>query len=52
VSLVEAEGLSVPVEKRRQGTEPSRWLLMDLNTGLIKKHISEMDRRVTQGKEE
>ncbi|CAB1321991.1 unnamed protein product, partial [Coregonus sp. 'balchen'] len=46
VSLVEA--LSVPVEERSQGTVPSRCLLMDLNTGLIKKHVSEMDRRVTQ----
>ncbi|XP_021426663.2 uncharacterized protein LOC110495650 isoform X2 [Oncorhynchus mykiss] len=37
---------SVPVEERRQGTEPSRRFLMDLNTGLVKEHISEMDRRV------
>uniref|UniRef100_A0A8C7FMF4 Uncharacterized LOC109883376 n=1 Tax=Oncorhynchus kisutch TaxID=8019 RepID=A0A8C7FMF4_ONCKI len=37
---------SVPVEERRQGTEPSRRFLMDLNTGLVKEHINEMDRRV------
>uniref|UniRef100_A0A3Q2CLJ3 C-type lectin domain-containing protein n=1 Tax=Cyprinodon variegatus TaxID=28743 RepID=A0A3Q2CLJ3_CYPVA len=30
----------------RQGTEPSRKFLVDLNTGLVKEHISEMDRRV------
>lgn len=29
----------------RQGTEPSRRFLVDLNTGLVKEHISEMDRR-------
>ncbi|XP_071186138.1 uncharacterized protein [Salvelinus alpinus] len=37
---------SLPVEERRQGTEPSRRFLMDLNTGLVKEHVSEMDRRV------
>uniref|UniRef100_A0A4W5KE13 C-type lectin domain-containing protein n=1 Tax=Hucho hucho TaxID=62062 RepID=A0A4W5KE13_9TELE len=37
---------SVPVEERRQGTEPSRRFIMDLNTGLVKEHINEMDRRV------
>ncbi|KAL1022146.1 hypothetical protein UPYG_G00022760 [Umbra pygmaea] len=42
----EAENLSVPVEERRQGTEPSRRILVDLNTGLVKEHISEMERRV------
>ncbi|MEQ2183623.1 hypothetical protein GOODEAATRI_000022 [Goodea atripinnis] len=31
----------------RQGTEPSRKFLVDLNTGLVKEHISEMDRRVS-----
>ncbi|KAF1371692.1 hypothetical protein PFLUV_G00271090 [Perca fluviatilis] len=30
----------------RQGTEPSRRFLVDLNTGLVQEHISEMDRRV------
>uniref|UniRef100_M4A0G9 C-type lectin domain-containing protein n=1 Tax=Xiphophorus maculatus TaxID=8083 RepID=M4A0G9_XIPMA len=30
----------------RQGTEPSRKFLVDLNTGLVKEHISEMERRV------
>lgn len=34
----------------RQGTEPSRKFLVDLNTGLVKEHVSEMDRRV--GEEE
>ncbi|XP_042260733.1 uncharacterized protein LOC121892032 isoform X1 [Thunnus maccoyii] len=29
----------------RQGTEPSRRFLVDLNTGLVQEHISEMDRR-------
>merc|ERR1719357_2262328 len=29
----------------RQGTEPSRKFLVDLNTGLVKEHMSEMDRR-------
>ncbi|XP_024858921.1 pulmonary surfactant-associated protein D [Kryptolebias marmoratus] len=29
----------------RQGTEPSRKLLVDLNTGLVKEHVSEMGRR-------
>ncbi|XP_038573586.1 uncharacterized protein LOC119901890 isoform X2 [Micropterus salmoides] len=30
----------------RQGTEPSRRFLVDLNTGLVQEHITEMDRRV------
>ncbi|XP_037321057.2 uncharacterized protein LOC119213902 [Pungitius pungitius] len=30
----------------RQGTEPARNFLVDLNTGLVRKHISEMSRRV------
>ncbi|XP_034720942.1 uncharacterized protein LOC117939599 isoform X2 [Etheostoma cragini] len=30
----------------RQGTEPSRRFLVDLNTGLVQEHISEMDRKV------
>ncbi|XP_022530693.2 uncharacterized protein wu:fa56d06 isoform X1 [Astyanax mexicanus] len=34
-------------ENRRQGTEPSRRFLVDLNTGLLKEHVSEMDRRVS-----
>ncbi|XP_076839264.1 uncharacterized protein LOC143484440 isoform X1 [Brachyhypopomus gauderio] len=38
---------SAPVEERRQGTEPSRRFLMDLNTGMLKEHISEMNRRVS-----
>uniref|UniRef100_UPI001EAF3430 uncharacterized protein LOC124030692 n=1 Tax=Oncorhynchus gorbuscha TaxID=8017 RepID=UPI001EAF3430 len=46
VRLVEAEVRSVPVEERRQGTEPSRRFIMNLNTGLVKEHVSEMDRRV------
>ncbi|CAB1327757.1 unnamed protein product [Coregonus sp. 'balchen'] len=48
VRLVEAEVevRSVPVEERRQGSEPPRRFIMDLNTGLVKKHVSEMDRRV------
>ncbi|KAE8278659.1 hypothetical protein D5F01_LYC23576 [Larimichthys crocea] len=29
----------------RQGTEPSRRFLVDLNTGLVQEHISEMERR-------
>ncbi|XP_067116659.1 uncharacterized protein wu:fa56d06 [Osmerus mordax] len=45
-SEVVAEVHNVPVEQRRQGTEPSRRFLMDLNTGLLKEHISEMERRV------
>ncbi|XP_014007643.1 uncharacterized protein wu:fa56d06 [Salmo salar] len=46
VRLVETEVRSVPVEERRQGSEPSRRFIMNLNTGLVKEHISEMDRRV------
>ncbi|XP_050975631.1 uncharacterized protein wu:fa56d06 [Labeo rohita] len=37
----------VPVEIRRQGTEPSRRILMDLNTGMLKEELSEMNRRVS-----
>ncbi|XP_073670706.1 uncharacterized protein [Paramisgurnus dabryanus] len=37
---------SVPVEERRQGTEPSRRFLMDLNTGMLKEEVGEMNRRV------
>ncbi|KAL1282877.1 hypothetical protein QQF64_001680, partial [Cirrhinus molitorella] len=37
----------VPVEIRRQGTEPSRRFLMDLNTGMLKEELSEMNRRVS-----
>lgn len=37
---------AVPVEFRRQGTEPSRRFLVDLNTGMLKEHVSEMNRRV------
>lgn len=29
----------------RQGTEPSRRFLLDLNTGLVQEHISEKERR-------
>ncbi|KAI3366072.1 hypothetical protein L3Q82_009896, partial [Scortum barcoo] len=29
----------------RQGTEPSRRFIVDLNTGLVQEHISEMERR-------
>ncbi|XP_039504171.1 uncharacterized protein wu:fa56d06 isoform X2 [Pimephales promelas] len=39
--------VAVPVELRRQGTEPSRRFLMDLNTGMLKKEVSEMNRRVS-----
>ncbi|XP_038835534.1 uncharacterized protein wu:fa56d06 isoform X1 [Salvelinus namaycush] len=46
VRLVGAEVRSVPVEERRQGTEPSRRFILNLNTGLVKEHVSEMDRRV------
>uniref|UniRef100_A0A4W5KE76 C-type lectin domain-containing protein n=1 Tax=Hucho hucho TaxID=62062 RepID=A0A4W5KE76_9TELE len=46
VRLAEVEVRSIPVEERRQGTEPSRRFIMNLNTGLVKEHISEMDRRV------
>ncbi|KAB5523310.1 hypothetical protein PHYPO_G00151110 [Pangasianodon hypophthalmus] len=35
-----------PTEEHRQGTEPSRRFLVDLNTGLLKEYISEMDRSV------
>ena len=49
-SEVVAEVPSVPVEQRRQGTEPSRRFLMDLNSGLLKEHISEMERRVGKGR--
>ncbi|XP_056119253.1 uncharacterized protein wu:fa56d06 [Rhinichthys klamathensis goyatoka] len=39
--------VAVPVELRRQGTEPSRRFLMDMNTGMLKKEVSEMNRRVS-----
>ncbi|KAJ8003868.1 hypothetical protein DPEC_G00152870 [Dallia pectoralis] len=42
----EDENLSGPLMERRQGTEPSRRFLVDLNTGRVKEHVSEMDRRV------
>ncbi|XP_048124652.1 uncharacterized protein wu:fa56d06 isoform X4 [Alosa alosa] len=32
-------------ENRRQGTEPSRRFLVDLNTGLLKDYVDEMSRR-------
>ncbi|XP_041934988.1 uncharacterized protein wu:fa56d06 isoform X1 [Alosa sapidissima] len=32
-------------ENRRQGTEPSRRFLVDLNTGLLKDYVGEMSRR-------
>ncbi|KAF4074994.1 hypothetical protein AMELA_G00229630 [Ameiurus melas] len=35
----------VRIEEHRQGTEPSRRFVVDLNTGLLKEYISEMDRR-------
>ncbi|KAI4885654.1 hypothetical protein NFI96_027543 [Prochilodus magdalenae] len=38
---------AAPTEERRQGTEPSRRFLMDLNTGMLKEHVSEMNRRVS-----
>uniref|UniRef100_A0A6Q2Y0L3 C-type lectin domain-containing protein n=1 Tax=Esox lucius TaxID=8010 RepID=A0A6Q2Y0L3_ESOLU len=44
----ELENLSAPLAERRQGTETSRRFLVDLNTGLVKEHISEMDRRVVE----
>ncbi|KAI7811434.1 hypothetical protein IRJ41_016447 [Triplophysa rosa] len=37
---------SIPVELRRQGTEPSRRFLMDLDTGMLKENVGEMNRRV------
>ncbi|KAJ4920568.1 hypothetical protein JOQ06_022129 [Pogonophryne albipinna] len=33
-----------PVSDFRQGTEPSRRFIVDLNTGLLQEHMSEMDR--------
>ncbi|XP_043115899.1 uncharacterized protein wu:fa56d06 isoform X3 [Puntigrus tetrazona] len=39
--------LPVPAEFCRQGTEPSRRFLMDLNTGMIKHGVGEMNRRVS-----
>ncbi|XP_016355516.1 uncharacterized protein LOC107698895 [Sinocyclocheilus anshuiensis] len=38
---------AVPVEIRRQGTEPSRRILIDTNTGMPKEELSEMNRRVS-----
>ncbi|KAG9348839.1 hypothetical protein JZ751_029156 [Albula glossodonta] len=37
---------AVPVEFRRQGTQPSRAHLVDLRSGLVQSHVSEMQRRV------
>nr|XP_055062217.1 uncharacterized protein wu:fa56d06 isoform X2 [Misgurnus anguillicaudatus] len=42
----EVDHIAVPVEERRQGTEPSRRFLMDLNTGMLKEEVGEMNRRV------
>ncbi|XP_073722393.1 uncharacterized protein [Misgurnus anguillicaudatus] len=42
----EVDHKPVPVEERRQGTEPSRRFLMDLNTGMLKEEVGEMNRRV------
>ncbi|XP_062373857.1 uncharacterized protein wu:fa56d06 [Sardina pilchardus] len=36
---------AAPEVVRRQGTEPSRRFLVDLNTGLLKDHVDEMDRK-------
>ncbi|XP_036401447.1 pulmonary surfactant-associated protein D-like [Megalops cyprinoides] len=36
----------VPVEARRQGTQPSRAHIVDLRSGLPQNYVSEMDRRV------
>ncbi|KAJ8352796.1 hypothetical protein SKAU_G00242720 [Synaphobranchus kaupii] len=38
---------AVPVEFRRQGTQPSRPHLVDLRSGLLQNQLSEMDRRVS-----
>jgi len=38
---------AAPVEIRRQGTEPSRRILIDTNTGMPKEELSEMNRRVS-----
>uniref|UniRef100_A0A672I1H9 C-type lectin domain-containing protein n=1 Tax=Salarias fasciatus TaxID=181472 RepID=A0A672I1H9_SALFA len=43
-----AAGAFVP-DGFRQGTEPSRRLIVDLNTGLVREHLSEMDRRIPEG---
>ncbi|TDG96171.1 hypothetical protein EPR50_G00236760 [Perca flavescens] len=44
---IEHSDIGEPVHRGfRQGTEPSRRFLVDLNTGLVQEHISEMDRRV------
>ncbi|MCJ8747805.1 hypothetical protein PDJAM_G00157670 [Pangasius djambal] len=47
VSKQEITQKSVLPELRRQGTEPSRRFLVDPNTGLVKDHVSEMERRVS-----
>lgn len=39
--------LPVPAEFCRQGTEPSRHFLMDLNTGMLKHGFGKMNRRVS-----
>ena len=33
--------------EKRQGTEPSRRFLMDMDTGMLKHEVSEMNRRVS-----
>lgn len=40
------EQRAIPAEVYRKGTETSRNVLMDLNTGLLKEHMNKMDRRV------
>lgn len=35
-----------PIEKHRQDTKPSKRFVVDLNTGLLKEYVGEMDRRV------
>lgn len=35
-----------PTEEHKQGTETSKHFVVDLNTGLLKEYIGEMDRRV------
>ncbi|KAL0204405.1 hypothetical protein M9458_002423, partial [Cirrhinus mrigala] len=38
---------AAPVEIRRQGTEPSRRILIDMETGMPKEKLSELNRRVS-----
>ncbi|XP_052402297.1 uncharacterized protein wu:fa56d06 isoform X5 [Carassius gibelio] len=40
------EQRAIPAEVYRKGTEPSRNVLVDLNTGLLKEHMNKLDRRV------